>query len=26
LLEAYDRRQGVILKSRPGGDKEVHHL
>jgi hypothetical protein len=26
LLEAYDRRQGVVLKSRPGGDKEVHHL
>jgi hypothetical protein len=21
-----DRRQGVVLKSRPGGDKEVHHL
>jgi hypothetical protein len=26
LLEAYDRRQGVVLKSRPGGDKEVHHF
>jgi hypothetical protein len=26
LFEAYDRRQGVVLKSRPGGDKEVHHL
>jgi hypothetical protein len=26
VLEAYDRRQGVVLKSRPGGDKEVHHL
>jgi hypothetical protein len=25
-LEAYDRRQGVVLKSCPGGDKEVHHL
>jgi hypothetical protein len=24
--EAYDRRQEVVLKSRPGGDKEVHHL
>jgi hypothetical protein len=22
----YDRRQGVVLKSHPGGDKEVHHL
>jgi hypothetical protein len=26
LLEAYDRKQGVVLKSRPGGDKEVHHI
>jgi hypothetical protein len=26
LLEAYDRRQGVVIKSRPGGDEEVHHL
>jgi hypothetical protein len=26
LLEAYDRRQGVVLKCRPGGDEEVHHL
>jgi hypothetical protein len=26
LLEAYNRRQGVVLKSRPGGDKEVHHF
>jgi hypothetical protein len=26
LLEAYDRRQEVVLKSRRDGDKEVHHL
>jgi hypothetical protein len=26
LLEAHDRRQGVVLKSRPSGDKEAHHL
>jgi hypothetical protein len=26
LLETYDRRQGVVLKSRPGGDEEVHHF
>jgi hypothetical protein len=26
LIEAYDRRQGVVLKSRPSGDKEVHHF
>jgi hypothetical protein len=23
---AYDRIQGVVIKPRPGGDKEVHHL
>jgi hypothetical protein len=22
----HDQRQGVVLKSRPGGDKEVHHF
>jgi hypothetical protein len=26
FLEAYDRTQGVVLKSHPGGDKEIHHL
>jgi hypothetical protein len=26
LLEAYDWRQGVVLKSHPGGDKELHHF
>jgi hypothetical protein len=26
VAQAYDRRQGVVLKSRPGGDKEVHHF
>jgi hypothetical protein len=25
-LEAYDRRQGVVLQSRPDGDEGVHHF